>query len=110
MARAKSFSMMHHDSRELVEEVLRVERVTGVLAAIWFHVKLLLKLNVNSNLLPVISPRPPERTHTGYQLQIQLENSTVPAQVYVYEVPEAFEVQPENMRQLVDHQLFLCFS
>lgn len=25
-------------------------------------------------------------------------------------VPEAFEVQPQDLRQFVDHQLFLCFG
>lgn len=82
VARAKSLPMMHDDSGELVEEVLRVGYVTGVFAAVGLHVQLLLKLNVNANLLPVVSPRP----------------------------PEAFEVQPENMRQFVNHQLFLSFS
>lgn len=25
-------------------------------------------------------------------------------------LPEAFEVKPEDLRQFVDHQLFLCFG
>lgn len=57
--------MVHDDSRELIEEVLWLGYVTGVFAAVGFHVQLLLKLNVHANLLPVVSPRPPKhkRTH-----------------------------------------------
>lgn len=25
-------------------------------------------------------------------------------------IPEAFEVKPQDLRQFVDHQLFLCFG
>lgn len=57
--------MVHDDSRELIEEVLWLGYVTGVFAAVGFHVQLLLKLNVHANLLPVVSPGPPKhkRTH-----------------------------------------------
>ncbi len=68
MARAKSLPMMHDDSGELIEEVLRVGYVTGVFAAVGLHVQLLLKLNVNANLLPVVSPRPPKHTHINIWL------------------------------------------
>lgn len=97
MARAEALPMMHHHSGEVVEEVLGARRARGagaagngaghtfgrgLEAAVGLHVEELVEADVDSDLLPVVPPRP----------------------------PEAFEVKPQDLRQFVDHQLFLCFS
>ena len=65
---------MHHYSGELIEEVLWAWRTCGagaagagaghafrggLFAAVWLHVEKLIETDVNSDLLPVVSSRPP---------------------------------------------------
>lgn len=81
MARAKALPMMHHHSREFVEEVLWARRTRGagtagtgagkvfrrraISAAVRLHVQKLIETHVDSDLLPVVPPRPPGGWITG---------------------------------------------
>lgn len=80
VAGAKALPMMHHHGRELVKEVLRAGRAggagaagTGVghgfgwgfSAAVGLHVEELIEADVDSNLFPVVPPRPPEDQSEG---------------------------------------------
>lgn len=75
MARTKALPMMHHHSRKVIEEVLGARRARGagaagtgaghnfgrgLPAAVGLHVEKLVEANVDSDLLPVVPPRPPE--------------------------------------------------
>lgn len=72
---------------------------------------------MNSDLLPVVPPRPPEgqsRVRETVSHQSQQSSITViiagKVRLTVFIIPEAFEVKPQDLRQFVDHQLFLCFG
>lgn len=75
VARTKALPMMHHHSRKVIEEVLGARRARGagaagtgaghnfgrgLPAAVGLHVEKLVEANVDSDLLPVVPPRPPE--------------------------------------------------
>jgi hypothetical protein len=72
VARAKALPMMHHHRGQFVQEVFGARGASGggtgawralgggVSAAVWLHVEELVKADVDPNLFPVVSPRPPD--------------------------------------------------
>lgn len=125
MARTKALPMMHHHSRKVIEEVLGARRAgaagtgaghnfgRGLPAAVGLHVEKLVEANVDSDLLPVVPPRPPE--HRRPKALITQPRGRALVGINVDEergiiIPEAFEVKPQDLRKFVDHQLLLRFG
>lgn len=87
MARAEALPMMHHHSGQFVQEVFGARRTGGggtgawralgggVSAAVWLHVEELVKADVDPDLLPVVSPRPPDDQSQAHQ-QTKSPNKT----------------------------------
>lgn len=85
MAWAEALPMMHNDGRQLVEEMLVAEwRVGGgVFAAVRLHVQLLLELDVDADLLPVVTTRPPDHSR---EQNTRVKQTACPERAYTNSV------------------------